>query len=59
MIDPDDLSINTFGGRTLYRRRQTRVDSRSGDPYRVDSRLGASVMELNGIKQNLSERAVM
>ena len=38
------LGRGTLGRGTLGRRRETRVDSRSGDPHRVDSRSGASAV---------------
>ena len=41
------LGRGTLGRGTLGRERKTRVDSRSGDLHRVDSRSGASLLYTN------------
>ena len=41
------LGRGTLGRGTLGREWKTRVDSRSGDLHRVDSRSGASLLNMN------------
>ena len=53
------LGRGTIGRGTLGRRRQTRVDSRSGDPHRVDSRSGASLCDVIRAHDVILQRALM